>query len=66
MKELFEEILNHCDSIIETCQRTTSGNYMHNIAQNRFSAKMIKQCVELVKNELNLMKDDTKHRYPRH
>jgi hypothetical protein len=49
MKELFEEILNHCDSIIETCQRTTSGNYMHNNASNRFSAKMIKQCVELIK-----------------
>lgn len=54
MKELFEEILNHCDSIIETCQRTTSGNYMHNISQNRFSAKMIKQCVEIIKKEFGL------------
>lgn len=52
MNELFDEILNHCDGIIETCERTTSGNYMHNNASNRFSAMTIKQCVELIKIKL--------------
>lgn len=54
--ELFEEILHHCDGIISTCERTTSGNFMHNNAQCRFSAKVIKQCVELIIKELNLNK----------
>lgn len=45
MKELIEEIMNHCDGIIERSERITSGNYMHNCAANKFSAKIIKSCV---------------------
>lgn len=45
MKELIEEIMNHCDGIIERSERMTSGNYMHNCAANKFSAKIIKSCV---------------------
>lgn len=45
MKELVEEIMNHCDGIIERSERMTSGNYMHNCAANKVSAKIIKSCV---------------------
>lgn len=48
MKELIEEIVNHCDDIIERSERMTSGNYMHNCLANRFSANTIKTCMGLL------------------
>lgn len=50
MKELIEEIMNHCDGIIDRSERMTSGNYMHNCAANKFSAKIIKSCVNNLTN----------------
>ena len=50
MKKLIEEIMNHCDGIIDRSERMTSGNYMHNCAANKFSAKIIKSCVNNLTN----------------
>lgn len=47
-KELVDEILSHCDSIIDNTERMTSGNFMHNKNANKFSAKMIKKCISLL------------------
>jgi hypothetical protein len=45
-QDLLDEILAHCDTIIETSDRMTSGNYMHHKNQQKFSAKVIKSCIE--------------------
>lgn len=44
-QDFLDEILAHCDTIIETSDKMTSGNYMHHKNQQRFSAMVIKTCI---------------------
>lgn len=46
--ELVEEIYYHLDSIKETADRMTSGNFMHNKAAIKFSANTITKVLELI------------------
>ena len=47
-KELVEEVYSHLDSIKETADRMTSGNFMHNKAAITFSANTITKVLELI------------------
>lgn len=47
-KELVEEVYSHIDSIKDTADRMTSGNFMHNRAQIKFSANTIANVLELI------------------
>lgn len=47
-KELVEEIHSHIDSIKDTADRMTSGNFMHNKAAIKFSANTITKVLELM------------------
>jgi hypothetical protein len=47
-KELIEEIYSHIDSIKDTADRMTSGNFMHNRAAIKFSANTIAKVLELM------------------
>ena len=47
-KELVEEIYSHIDSIKDTADRMTSGNFMHNRAAIKFSANTIAKVLELI------------------
>jgi hypothetical protein len=46
--ELVEEVYSHLDSIKETTDRMTSGNFMHNKAAIKFSANTITKVLELI------------------
>lgn len=46
--EYFEEIYSHLDSIKDTADRMTSGNFMHNKAAIKFSANTIAKVLELM------------------
>ena len=43
-----EEIYSHLDSIKDTADRMTSGNFMHNRAAIKFSANTIAKVLELM------------------
>lgn len=45
---LVEEVYSHLDSIKETADRMTSGNFMHNKAAIKFSANTITKVLELI------------------
>lgn len=47
-KELVEEVHSHIDSIKDTADRMTSGNFMHNKAAINFSANTIAKVLELM------------------
>ena len=47
-KELVEELHSHIDSIKDTADRMTSGNFMHNRAAIKFSANTIAKVLELI------------------
>ena len=47
-KELVEEVYSHIDSIKDTADRMTSGNFMHNRAVIKFSANTIAKVLELM------------------
>ena len=47
-KEYLEEIYSHLDSIKDTADRMTSGNFMHNRAAIKFSANTIAKVLELM------------------
>ena len=47
-KELVEEVYSHIDSIKDTTDRMTSGNFMHNRAAIKFSANTIAKVLELI------------------
>ena len=47
-KELVEEVYSHLDSIKDTADRMTSGNFMHNRAAIKFSANTIAKVLELI------------------
>lgn len=47
-KEYTEEIYSHLDSIKDTADRMTSGNFMHNKAAIKFSANTITKVLELI------------------
>ena len=47
-KELVEEVYSHIDSIKDTSDRMTSGNFMHNRAAIKFSANTIAKVLELM------------------
>lgn len=47
-KELTEEVYSHIDSIKDTADRMTSGNFMHNKAAIKFSANTIAKVLELM------------------
>ena len=47
-KELVEEIYSHIDSIKDTADRMTSGNFMHHKAAIKFSANTIAKVLELI------------------
>ena len=47
-KELVEEVYSHIDSIKDTADRMTSGNFMHNRAAIKFSANTIAKVLELI------------------
>ena len=47
-KELVEEAYSHLDSIKDTADRMTSGNFMHNRAAIKFSANTIAKVLELI------------------
>ena len=47
-KELVEEVYSHIDSIKDTADRMTSGNFMHNRAAIKFSANTIAKVLELM------------------
>jgi len=47
-KELVEEVYSHLDSIKDTTDRMTSGNFMHNRATIKFSANTIAKVLELI------------------
>jgi hypothetical protein len=47
-KELVEEVYSHLDSIKDTADRMTSGNFMHNRAAIKFSANTIAKVLELM------------------
>lgn len=46
-KELIEEINSHLDSIKDTADRMTSGNFLHHRAAIKFSANTIARVLEL-------------------
>ena len=46
--EYTEEIYSHLDSIKDTADRMTSGNFMHNRAAIKFSANTIAKVLELM------------------
>ena len=46
-----EQAMCACNDIINNCERMTSGNFMHNVAAIKMFAKMIKSCVEHLKEE---------------
>lgn len=46
--EYIEEVYSHIDSIKDTADRMTSGNYMHNRAAIKFSANTIAKVLELM------------------
>ena len=46
--DLFEEVYSHLDSIKDTADRMTSGNFMHNKAAIKFSANTITKVLELI------------------
>ena len=46
--EYIEEIYSHLDSIKDTADRMTSGNFMHNKAAIKFSADTIAKVLELM------------------
>ena len=48
IKSYIEEIYSHLDSIKDTADRMTSGNFMHNKAAIKFSANTIKKLLELI------------------
>ena len=45
---LVEEVYSHLDSIKDTADRMTSGNFMHNRAAIKFSANTIAKLLELM------------------
>lgn len=47
-KEFVEEVYSHIDSIKDTADRMTSGNFMHNRAAIKFSANTIAKVLELM------------------
>lgn len=47
-KELVEEVYSHLDSIKDTADRMTSGNFMHNIAAIKCSVNTIVKVLELI------------------
>ena len=47
-KELVDEVYSHIDSIKDTADRMTSGNFMHNIAAIKFSVNTIAKVLELI------------------
>ena len=47
-KELVEEVYSHLESIKETVDRMTSGNFMHHKAAIKFSANTIQKVLELM------------------
>lgn len=47
-KELVEEVYSHIDSIKDTADRMTSGNFMHNKAAIKFSADTIEKVLGLI------------------
>ena len=55
-KELVEEVYSHLDSIKDTVDRMTSGNFMHNKAAIKFSANTIMKVLELI--GLNVQKEE--------
>ena len=55
-KEIVEEVYSHLDSIKETVDRMTSGNFMHNKAAIKFSANTIMKVLELM--GLNVQKEE--------
>lgn len=46
--EYIEEVYSHLDSIKDTADRMTSGNFMHNKAAIKFSANTIAKVLELM------------------
>ena len=48
IESYIEEIYSHLDSIKDTADRMTSGNFMHNKAAIIFSANTIKNIIELI------------------
>ena len=46
--EYTEEVYSHLDSIKDTADRMTSGNFMHNKAAIKFSANTIAKVLELI------------------
>lgn len=46
--EYTEEVYSHLDSIKDTADRMTSGNFMHNRAAIKFSANTIAKVLELM------------------
>ena len=46
--EYIEEVYSHLDSIKDTADRMTSGNFMHNKAAIKFSANTIVEVLELM------------------
>lgn len=46
--EYIEEVYSHIDSIKDTADRMTSGNFMHNRAAIKFSANTIAKVLELM------------------
>ena len=46
--EYIEEVYSHLDSIKDTADRMTSGNFMHNRAAIKFSANTIAKVLELM------------------
>ena len=49
-----EEIFSHLDGIIETSERMTSGNFMHNKNANKLSANIIKDRLKYLLSEPQL------------
>lgn len=47
-KELVEEIYSHINSIKDTSDRMTSGNFMHHRAAIKFSANVIEKVLDLI------------------
>ena len=47
-KELVKEVYSHIDSIKNTADKMTSGNFMHNRAAIKFSANTIAKVLELI------------------
>lgn len=47
-EEYVEEIISHLDSIRETADRMTTGNFIHNRAAIRFSANTIENVLKII------------------